>query len=163
LKEAFQTVAAITQAGVLNGDFANIADWNITTSTDPKGIVTYVGSKLNYAKQCLTTDVASPGCIRSGAGSAPNVPDNQHNGRWLLPNGVKIAFSQYVNTSFIVYILYAKPYASDYIETGTNPDYLGVLCNHSDQAIVVNTLTFKSGQCDGDTVGDKAVLDTILF
>jgi hypothetical protein len=163
LKEAFQTVSAITQAGVLNGDFTNITDWNITTSNNPQGIVGYIGSKLSYSKQCLTADVASPGCIRATQGGAPNDANNQHNGRWLLSNGAKIAFSQYVNTSFVLYLLYAKPYASDYVSTGSNPDYLGVLCNHTDQTIVVNTITFKSGQCDGDTVSDKASLATILF
>ena len=73
IKEAFQTLTAITQEGVLNGDFASITDWNLTTSTNPKGIVGYITSKLNYSKQCLTTDTTSEGCKRGGQASLPTV------------------------------------------------------------------------------------------
>ena len=150
LKEAFQTVSAITQAGVLNGDFAGITDWNTTTSTNPQGIVAYISSKLSYSKQCLTTDITSEGCKRGFPGQPANSAFNTHNTRWILPNGTKL---QAFNTSswastIMMWTVTSKAFANDMVQTGTNPDTILLTCNTSDAIMVLSTGgTLKSGMC----------------
>jgi prepilin-type N-terminal cleavage/methylation domain-containing protein len=156
LKESVQIISAITQAGMLNGDFANVADWNLGTSTNPNGIVGYISSKLNYTKQCLTTDITSDGCKRGWAGFPPNGSQNAHNARWILPNGAKIqagATDQWngiIGAGFMAWTITTKPYANDMTTGGTNPDTFILNCNTNDTTRVNNNgLSFKAGQCGG--------------
>ncbi len=151
MKEAFQTLTAITQAGVLNGDFASITDWNLTTSTNPKGIVGYITSKLNYSKQCLTTDITSEGCKRGWAAGLPSSSRNQHNARWILPNGVKLQAYQpgYFMATSMQWTVTTKAYAADMQFHTNNPDSFMVVCNVGEQPYDSYGVIIKSGMCDG--------------
>ncbi|MCX5921224.1 MAG: prepilin-type N-terminal cleavage/methylation domain-containing protein, partial [Candidatus Melainabacteria bacterium] len=157
LKESVQIISAITQAGVLNGDFASITDWNLTTSTNPKGIVGYITSKLNYSKQCLTTDITSEGCKRGWAGQPANSSNNANNARWILPNGSKIQAhgaggqNQWPYDGFIMgWTITTKPYANDMTVSGTNPDTFILVCNISDTTQVhARWPSVKAGMCGG--------------
>ena len=123
LKEAFQTISAITQAGMLSGDFANLTEWTVGNATTATGIVTYITSKLNYSKQCLDTDTTSDGCKRGLTGQAANHSSNAHRARWILPNGVKVQASPSLvawSATAMVWTVTAKAYAADMVTTGTN-------------------------------------------
>ena len=150
LKEAFQIVSAITQAGVLNGDFASITDWDIVNSTNPQGIVGYLTSKLNYSKQCLTGDTTSVGCTYKLLGYPPTGPHNNHNARWILPNGAKIQ-AQHTGYFFhgnhhLLWLITSKPDGNMQYQ-GSNPDTLLVTCNIKEQTITTNGSEIKSGMC----------------
>ena len=149
LREAFQTVSAITQAGVLNGDFASITDWDIVSSTDPKGIVAYLSSKINYSKQCLATNITDEGCRRGTSGKPASGPHNAHNARWILPNGAKIQAHcpSYFNASWMTWTVTSKAYAFDMTPTGNNPDTIYVTCNLLDAPQTVFGVPLKSGMC----------------
>jgi hypothetical protein len=151
IKEAFQTLTAITQEGVLNGDFANITNWDIVNSTDPKGIVGYITSKINYSKQCLTTDITSEGCKRGWGAQPPSSSYNQHNARWILPNGVKLqAFRPgYFNATYMLWTVTTKAYAADMQFDTNNPDSTVVVCNVGEQPYDSYGVIIKSGMCDG--------------
>ena len=148
LQEAFKTISDITNAGVLNGDFANITDWNLTTSTDPKGIVGYISSKLNYVKQCETADTTSGGCTLGWPGQPPTSAYNAHNARWILANGAKLQsfHSSYFNSSWMLWTITSKA-DGNMRYSGTNPDMTIVVCNVRDTTQVINGLELKSGMC----------------
>jgi type II secretory pathway pseudopilin PulG len=153
IREAFQTLSAITQEGVLNGDFANITDWDLVNSTDPKGIVGYITSKLNIAKQCLTTDIASEGCKQGWDTQPPTSGYNQHNARWILPNGVKLQahyLTGYFNATYMIWTVTTKPYATNMQLHTNNPDSFLIVCNVGEQVYDTgHGVTIKSGMCDG--------------
>jgi prepilin-type N-terminal cleavage/methylation domain-containing protein len=157
LREAFQTISAITQAGVLNGDFAGITDWDVLSSSNPQGIVGYVRSKLNYSKQCLTTDITSDGCKRGWSGAAANDTRNAHNARFILPNGAKLqahegtsSNSMYPwNATNMLWTVTAKAYANDMNAYNANPDTILISCNVTDATQTINGVVMKSGMCGG--------------
>jgi prepilin-type N-terminal cleavage/methylation domain-containing protein len=157
LREAFQTISAITQAGVLNGDFSGITDWDVVNSTNPQGIVGYVRSKLNYAKQCLTTDITSDGCKRGWSGAAANDTSNAHNARFILPNGAKLQAHDSApsnsmwcwNATNMLWTVTAKAYANDMNAYNANPDTILISCNVTDATQTINGVVMKSGMCGG--------------
>jgi type II secretory pathway pseudopilin PulG len=151
LREAFQTISAITQAGVLNGDFANISDWDLVNSTNPQGIVSYVSSKLNYSKQCLTADTTSEGCKRGWTAMPANDIRNVQNARWILPNGAKIQATEpfYWDSAKMLWTVTTKAYGADMIVAGENPDTFLLACNIGEQPYDTGFgVTVKSGMCD---------------
>ncbi len=169
LKEAFQTISAITQAGVLNGDFSSITDWDVVNSTSPTGIVGYISSKLNYSKQCLRTDTTSEGCRRGYPGTPANHAEyNVHNARWILPNGVKLqAHSSSSGYTFsptnMLWTVTAKAYANDMVGLGTtNPDTVMINCNVTDTTITMHGITHKPGICGGYATGWDQQLSMVL-
>lgn len=151
LKEAFQTISAINQAGVLNGDFANLTEWTVGNATTPTGIVTYITSKLNYSKQCLETDTTSDGCKRGLTGQTATHSSNAHRARWILPNGVKVQASPSLTPAWsataMVWTVTAKAFAADMVTTGTNPDTIVFSCNPSDVSQTINGIITKAGTC----------------
>jgi prepilin-type N-terminal cleavage/methylation domain-containing protein len=76
-KEALQIITDITSAGVLNGDFSTITSWDTVNQNGPTSITGYLTSKLN-ARQCVTSDITSPGCTLGWTGFPANGVDNQH-------------------------------------------------------------------------------------
>ena len=153
LKESVQIISAITQAGVLNGDFAGITDWNLKTSTDPNGIVGYIGSKLNYAKQCLATDTTSDGC-KLGWAETPATSDyNAHNARWILPNGAKLqnycasSAPYYWNATNMLWTVTTKAYANKMNPWATFPDTIVINCNITETTQTIFGTTLKAGTC----------------
>ena len=156
LRESFQLISAITQAGVLNGDFASITDWDIVNSTSPTGIVGYISSKLNYSKRCLMTDTTSEGCRRGWVGSAADSSYNKHNARWILPNGAKVQ-PHATNAGYtfsptnMLWTVTAKAYANDMVVSGTNPDTMMTNCNVTDTTITMFGVTIKPGMCGAYT------------
>ena len=131
---------------MLNGEFASIADWSVH-STNPQGIVGYITSKLNYSKQCLTTDITSEGCKRGWPGLPPTNYYNQHNARWILPNGAKVQALNYdwwISGTTMVWTITAKAYAD---EMDFNTDTTLIACNVSDTTQSVMGITVKPGMC----------------
>ena len=56
-KETIQMISEVISAGVMNGDFANISNWDLLSPTSP--IPQYFTSKLN-ATQCIRGQQVSP-------------------------------------------------------------------------------------------------------
>ena len=161
LKEAFQIVSTITNAGVLNGDFDNITSWDFVTDNGAGSISNYISSKLNYSKQCLTSDVTSNGCTTGfpkvlNAGLAlPNSTHNRHNARWILPNGAKIQFHRVgtdtTNGNFMVWTMTSKGCATELKSGGTNPDTIVIECRVTENSTVLDNWGLgqhlKPGMC----------------
>ncbi len=153
LKETVQLLSQITQAGVLNGDFQSVTNWDITSS-GTGSIVDYLSSKLNFTKQCLKTDTSSAGCVRAYPGVTPAHATNTHNARWILPSGAKVQVQQpiYVTPSYILWTITSKAYANDMVHTGSNPDMIHLVCNLTEQPMQspgepVKPLIIKAGMC----------------
>jgi type II secretory pathway pseudopilin PulG len=166
LREALQTIATITQTGVLNGDFANITDWDIVNSTAPTGIVGYITSKLNYSKQCLTADITSEGCRRGWIAQPPTSVRNAHNARWILPNGCKVQALEPAEftSSLMLWTVTSKAYADDQTFWGNNPDTTITACNITETPQVYNGNTVKAGMCGAwDAAAWTTQLNTIIL
>jgi type II secretory pathway pseudopilin PulG len=164
LKEAFQVISSLTAEGVMNGDFAGITSWDSVNQNGAGSIANYISGKLNYTKQCLTADVSSAGCVRAWVGSPPNSPMNTHNARWILPNGAKITAdsSGLFNAGFMQWIIVAKAYDDDIINTGANPTGINIRCNNTEDPILVDGSVAKAGQCIGVNLQYRTTLDLIL-
>jgi prepilin-type N-terminal cleavage/methylation domain-containing protein len=165
IKEHFQTIADMTRTGVLSGDFSSMADWNLTTSTNPKGIVSYVSSKLSYTKQCFANDITSEGCKRGAPTQAANDVSNAHNARWVFANRSKLQArnASAWNGTYMTWTINTKAYANDMIDTGANLDTVIITCNVSDTTQVQNSVTLKSGSCGAlDTTNYGPKLNTVL-
>jgi hypothetical protein len=140
-KESVQILSEIINTGVLNGDFSNISNWDLLNSSSP--IVQYFTQKLN-ARQCPRGTTNFP-CDHSWANG--NSFRDDHSGRWVLTNGVKIWLVgfDFVNSTNIGFIIDSKPegISKNY---AIGADQLVIVCNISD-----TTQTFaisqKSGQC----------------
>jgi type II secretory pathway pseudopilin PulG len=153
LKEAFQIVSSITNAGVLNGDFDNITSWDFVTDNGAGSISNYFSSKLNYSKQCLTSDITSEGCKRGWVGMPPDGVHNKHNARWILPSAAKIQFNRVgtdiINSSFILWTVTSKAYANDMKQDSDNPDTIVFECQITQdlQAVDLWGGKLKPGMC----------------
>ncbi len=136
----------------MNGDFSNITDWDVVNSTDPKGIVAYITSKLNITKQCFTSDTTSEGCKNGWDNGGPTSGYNQHNARWILPNGAKVQAHHsagYFNATYMLWTVTTKAYATNMQLHTNNPDSFLVICNVGEQPYTHWGITTKSGTCDG--------------
>ena len=154
LKEAFQIVSTITQEGVLNGDFDNITSWDFVTNNGAGSISNYISNKLNYSKQCLTSDITSEGCRRGSPGEPPGSGYNKHNARWILPSGAKVQFyrvgADVINSSFMLWTITSKAYAYDMKQGSDNPDTLVIECQVTTNPNAVDTWgvkLLKPGMC----------------
>jgi type II secretory pathway pseudopilin PulG len=153
LRETIQVLSSITQAGVMNGDFSNITNWDITTS-GADSIVDYMSSKLSFTKQCLKTDTASAGCVRGYPNVPPTDITNTHNARWILPSGAKVQVQAPMrsNSTYILWTITSKAYADNMVNGGENPDMVHLVCNLTEQPIqspgeLVLPLIIKPGMC----------------
>ena len=92
---------------------------------------------------------------------------NNHNGRWVLPNGSKLKFNatNQVNTNAdVTFNILSKADQTSFIYTGSNPNVIFLRCNLSQNTIVTSGLTLKAGTCDGyNSSTYKDQLTTILF
>ena len=168
LKEDFQILSSIIQAGVLSGDFDSLTSWDIVNQNGPTSLTGYFNSKLNSTRQCLTGDFTSQGCSKNDPTSIWGQDfTNNHNGRWVLPNGSKLKFNatNQVNTNAdVTFNILSKADQTSFIYTGSNPNVIFLRCNLSQNTIVTSGLTLKAGTCDGyNSSTYKDQLTTILF
>ncbi len=162
LKEDFQILSSIIQAGVLSGDFDSLTSWDIVNQNGPTSLTGYFNSKLNSTRQCLTGDFTSQGCSKNDTTSSwGNDNHNNHNGRWILPNGSKLKFhdlNQVATNGDVAFTILSKADQTSFIST------IVLRCNLSQNTIVTQGLTLKPGTCDGWNSGVyKTQLTTILF
>ena len=166
-KEAIQTIGAIIQDGVMNGDFSSITNWDIQSSSSP--VITYFTSKLN-AIQCPKNTLTPP-CDHNNTNTPANVSNatNNHSGRWVLPNGTKVwfygtntgAFAQGANSTGFLIQIDSKP-------TGTNLKALGgdqlmLACNISETTnLGTNYQPVKPGMCGPWDTNDAIVYNGLL-
>jgi prepilin-type N-terminal cleavage/methylation domain-containing protein len=176
LKEAYQLISSITNAGFLNGDFQNITSWDFVTDNGSGSIANYFTEKLNYSKQCLTADVASSGCTTGypksldAPAASPTSSHNQHNARWILPNGAKVQFhragTDVINPNFMFWTVTAKGYSSEMNMSGTNPDTIMFECKLSADAALVPSYwgtVLKPGMCGASVFSDYATPFNIVL
>ena len=150
LKEDFQALSSIVQAGVLNGDFDSLTSWDIVNQNGINSLTGYISSKLN-STQCLKGDFTFQGCNRHTSYGDNTDDHNNHNGRWVLPNGSRIkihSISQTNTNGDVVFGIHSKANQSTFITTGSNPDFIYVRCNLSQNTLFTNGLNFKAGTCD---------------
>ena len=159
-KEALQVITDITSAGVLNGDFSTITSWDTVNQNGPTSITGYLTSKLN-ARQCVTSDITSPGCTLGWTGFPANGVDNQHNARWILPNGTRLQVNYYwggFSSTKMAWTVDVNPYNRVVDYSSSNPDSMLMFCNNTDNLLMPGspgkTETIKAGACGpADTTG----------
>ena len=141
LKEGFQTISSIVQAGYLNGDFANITSWDIVNQKGAGSIVDYFNQKLNAAYRCNTNDTTR-GCGRNqntivldGVGRPWNDATAwNHNAVWILPSGAMFWMNgqTQINANGMVWNVTSNAYATDLYLGGRNPSIGVFFCNLTD-------------------------------
>ena len=150
LKESLQAISQIVQAGVLNGDFDNMTNFDVTSPTSP--FVDYFTTKLN-AKNC-PKDTLTPPCDISLENLSPSSGYSNHSARWILSNGVQIfrrgdwtVFGSHISFSIDV-----KPNGTN-SKFGVGGDQLWVICNIGSTPLPLDLgglpmpLSIKSTQC----------------
>ena len=166
LKEDFQVLSSIVQAGVLNGDFDSLTSWDIVNQNGINSLTGYISSKLNSTRQCLTGDFTSQGCNRPTSYGDDSNDHNNHNGRWVLSNGSRIkihSISQTNTNGDVVFGIHSKANQSTFVWTGSNPDFIYVRCNLSQNTLIANGLTLKAGTCDGYNSTDYKTQLNLIF
>ena len=166
LKEDFQILSSIIQAGVLSGDFDSLTSWDIVNQNGPTSLTGYFNSKLNSTRQCLTGNFTSQGCNRPTSQGDDSDDHNNHNGRWVLSNGSRIKIHRISTTNTngdVVFGIHSKANQSTFITTGSNPDFLFVRCNLSQNTLITNGLTLKAGTCDGYNSTDSKTQLNLIF
>ncbi len=147
-KESIQVISQIIQEGYLNGDFANITNWDAFDSASP--IVQYFTNKLN-ARQCPRTEKTFP-CDHNTNNFGVNDAHNDHSGRWVLSNGTKLQFVYppfYINANMLLFTIDSKPEGVSKFAV-VDGDQLHVACNISDTPYnfgFVSIEPVKSGMC----------------
>ena len=150
-KEALQVITDITSAMVMNGDADTITSWNIRGDNGPTNITGYLTSKLN-AKQCIMSDITSAGCTMGWDGLPPNSSSNQHNARWILPNGVKIQSNDHWHGfgggwRRMGWLIDVNPYNNSMVYSGNTADTMLLICNSGQDNYLQSDITLKPGQC----------------
>jgi hypothetical protein len=129
----------------MNGDFGSITNYSLTNASDP--IVSYFTSKLQ-GTNCPMGNSTFP-CNHNSRNYGVNSGVNNHSGRWVLPNGVKVQlYGGYVNSSYLLMVIDTKPQGTP-TWTAINADQLELHCNIT-QASALNGgggSTIKSGTC----------------
>ncbi len=153
IKEDFQILCSIINAGVQNGDFDSITSWDIVGQNGAGSITNYFNQKLNATRQCLTGDSSSQGCKFPG-GNRPGAGHNNHNGRWVLPNGSMLMFHhvgavEIPSNGTVTFTIYAQTAAPNPNEYGTNPDVVFPRCNLTQNVVNTAGLRLNPGQCSG--------------
>ena len=159
LKEGFQTISSIVQAGYLNGDFNNITSWDIVNQKGLGSIVDYFNQRLNAAYRCNTNDTTK-GCGRDMntliIGDARNwsgTTNWNHNAVWIMPSKAMywINAPSQLNSGEIVWDVTSDAYATDLYLTGNNPSMVQFVCNLSDTLnhtySVYGASNVKPGMC----------------
>ena len=171
LKEGFQTISSIVQAGYLNGDFANITSWDIVNQKGAGSIVDYFNQKLNAAYRCNTNDTTT-GCGRNqntlvwkstityGTVSFPlnfrpwnSSTEWNHNGVWILPSGALFWMNSQgqINANGMIWSIASDAYATDVYLGGESPSMIHFFCNLTDTpsntVSVTGVYNVKPGMC----------------
>jgi type II secretory pathway pseudopilin PulG len=145
LKESIQVIREVLQNGVLNGDFASMASFDIQSSTSP--LIQYFSNKFNGV-QCPMGTIAPP-CNHNWNDQGITAATNNHSGRWVLPNGVKIWIGDALPSStYINFIIDVKP--DGISKAGViGGDQIGLVCNLSDTTsfIAYSDVALKSAEC----------------
>jgi prepilin-type N-terminal cleavage/methylation domain-containing protein len=166
MKEDFQVLSAIIQAGVLTGDFDALTSWDIVNENGSTSLAGYFNSKLNSVRQCLTGDFTSQGCLKNPATNGGDDNDsNNHNARWVLPNGSKVRIhriSQLVPNQLIPLVILSKADQTMNVITGNNVNTVYTRCNVGSSSVVVNGITLKPGTCGGHDLDLDVELNRML-
>jgi prepilin-type N-terminal cleavage/methylation domain-containing protein len=140
LKEGFQIISSIVQAGYLNGDFASITSWDVVNDKGTGSIVDYFNQKLNAAYRCNTNDTTR-GCGRNmntlvigGARNWSGTTRWNHNAVWIMPSSAMywINNSGLNNANGVFFNIASDAYATDLYISGNNPSVIHFFCNLSD-------------------------------
>ena len=158
IKEGFQAISSIVQAGYMNGDFDDITSWDIVNQKGTGSIVDYFNQKLNATYRCNTNDT-SKGCGKyMSALLLPNgtrpwsspVPWN-HNAVWIMPSRAMywIHGTSRVDRNRIEWDITSDAYAADLFIGGKNPSTVILYCNLSDTPNnPYNVKPTQPGNCD---------------
>ena len=158
MKEAVQIISAVVQDMYINGntnDFILNGHGADTYSTAVGSISNYISSKLNYTKQCLSSDQTSAGCKFGEPNLLPNDSSNITSARWILPSGAKIQARDYnfskswVAPDGMLWRVIADAYAPKITE---GKDTFLLACNVSDNPTLNipgwgSVLPVKPGTC----------------
>ena len=148
MKESIQAITEIVQGGVLNGDFSSMSSFDIQSPNSP--LVEYFTTRLN-ARNCAK-DVLTPPCDHALEYTTKGQSYNNHAGRWVLNNGVKIWFDAYWHTTtYLNFFIDTKP-TGDSKYAVVDGDQLWIFCNVSDSPVVPNNASWypsplKPSQC----------------
>jgi prepilin-type N-terminal cleavage/methylation domain-containing protein len=149
-KETIQVISQIMQEGVMNGDFTAITNWNIVNTTDP--LVQYFTNKFN-AKQC-PRGTTTPPCDHNSLNAGVANVNNDHSGRWVLNNGVKISLFYHwtpqnngTEITVLGFMIDTKPEGTN-VPAVVGGDQLMIGCNYSDTPLTWYACPgLKSAQC----------------
>jgi hypothetical protein len=168
-KEAFQVLSEVVNAGYLNGDFANITDWDAGLSTSP--IVQLLTSKLN-AIPCPAGSASSgiPQVCKHtiGTNNGPIDHVNIVSARYILPSGVQ--FWIYTPDSFsssadhLTFEVESKQSADPNPTWVVGGNNILIVCNLSEQRVFnwnSSSHNIASGHC-GPWNGSQAAYDDLF-
>ncbi|MFM7390618.1 MAG: type II secretion system protein [Vampirovibrionales bacterium] len=145
--ETIQVLQDVMYQGFMNGDFAGFTDWTFENTSDP--LVQYFSGKLAGATHC-PMNTTTPPCTHSWTSLGSSHTNNNHSGRWVLPNGVGVWFwtQPNVSSSTIGWLIDGNMSNTTSTWHVVGADQLALRCNISstNQTWVTN-LPAKPGQC----------------
>ena len=146
LKEGFQTISSIVQAGYLNGDFNNITSWDIVNQKGLGSIVDYFNQRLNAAYRCNTNETTNgcgrkmPSVLFPGGRPWSDITAWNHNAVWLMPSKAMywIQTPWQINNKGLLWNVTSDAYATDFYMAEQGLDnypkisMVQIYCNISD-------------------------------